>query len=108
MISWLGTAFCKRKMGNDATLYEERAAIGEAMVKKGSVKLDDYVDFFDYEGNRYGSTKDAKNAAAAYTRGLGLLLLGEREAARASFEACLALKPDHFWAKERCRAAADK
>lgn len=97
-------ALSLRKLGHEGAAR----AIGEAMVKKGSVKLDDYVDFFDYEGNHYGSTKDAKNAAAAYTRGLGLLLLGEREAARASFEACLSLKPDHFWAKEMRREAVEK
>ena len=46
-------------------------AIGEAMRSKGSAVLEDYVDFFDYEGNRYGSTKDAKNAASSYTRPWG-------------------------------------
>ena len=59
------------KLGRDA----EARAIGEAMVKRGAVELDDYVDFFDYEGNRYGSTLDAKNAAAKHTRELGERLL---------------------------------
>jgi len=59
------------KLGRKA----EAKAIGEAMVKKGSVVLDDYVDFFDYEGNRYGSTKEAKNAAAAKSKSLGEALL---------------------------------
>ena len=53
----------------------EARVIGEAMVKKGSAHLDDYVDFFDYEGNRYGSTKEAKNDAARRTRRLGERLL---------------------------------
>ena len=88
-------ALCLKKLGRDA----EARAIGEAMVKKGAAHLDDYVDFFDYEGNRYGRTVDAKNAAAAYTRGLGQLLLGDAKAAAASFAECLTLKPDHLWAK---------
>ena len=56
---------------------DEAKAIGGAMVKRGSVRLDDYVDFFDYEGNHYGSTLDRKNAAAAETLRLGRLLLGD-------------------------------
>jgi len=99
-VDTLRTDFCYwkalslRKLGREA----EARAIGAAMVEKGSAKLDDYVDFFDYEGNRYGSTAEEKNAAAAYTRGLGKLLLGERIAARECFEECLALKLDHLWA----------
>ena len=88
-------ALCLKKLGRDA----EARAIGEAMVAKGATRLDDYVDFFDYEGNRYGRTVDAKNAAAAYTRGLGQLLLGDAKAAAESFAECRALKPDHLWAK---------
>ena len=88
-------ALCLQKLGRDA----EARAIGEAMVAKGTTLLDDYVDFFDYEGNRYGRTVDAKNAAAAYTRGLGQLLLGDALAATAAFAECRALKPDHLWAK---------
>ncbi len=88
-------ALCLKKLGHDA----EAKAIGTAMVKKGSKTYDDYVDFFDYEGNRYGSTKDAKNAAAAYARGLGTLLLGDRVSAKRAFDDCLKLKPDHLWAK---------
>jgi tetratricopeptide (TPR) repeat protein len=87
-------ALCLKKLGR----YSEARSIGEAMVKKGTAHLDDYVDFFDYEGNRYGRTVDAKNAAAAYTRGLGQLLLGDAKAAE-SFAECLSLKPDHLWAK---------
>ena len=74
-------------------------AIGEAMKAKGSVAFEDYVDFFDYEGNRYGSTKDAKNAANAYTKALGELLLGDKAAAHVDFARCLDLKPNHLWAK---------
>ena len=88
-------ALCLKKLGRDA----EARAIGEAMVAKGTTHPDDYVDFFDYEGNRYGRTVDAKNAASAYTRGLGQLLLDDKKAASDSFAECLALKPDHLWAK---------
>ena len=88
-------ALCLMKLGRDA----EARAIGEAMVRKGATHLDDYVDFFDYEGNRYGRTVDAKNAAAAYTRGLGQLLLGDAKSALDSFAECRLLKPDHLWAK---------
>ena len=87
-------ALCLKKLGRVA----EARAIGEQMVKKGGVHFDDYVDFFDYEGNRYGSTKDFKNASATYTRGLGLLLLGDAAAAKASLAECLKLKADHLWA----------
>ena len=52
-------------------LAAEAKAIGEAMVRKGLVTLGDHVDFFDYEGNRYGLTKEFKNAAAARTKALG-------------------------------------
>lgn len=78
-------------------------AIGEAMRSKGSAVLEDYVDFFDYEGNRYGSTKDAKNAASSYTKALGELLLGDKNAAHVDFSRCLDLKPDHLWAKKADR-----
>jgi len=61
------------------------------------------VDFFNYEGNRYGKTVDAKNAAFAYTKALGELLLGETDAAKADFARCLSLKPDHLWAHELSR-----
>ena len=88
-------ALCLMKLGRDA----EARAIGEAMVRKGATHLDDYVDFFDYEGNRYGRTVDAKNAAVAYTRGLGQLLLGDAKSALDSFAECRLLKPDHLWAK---------
>ena len=88
-------ALCLKELGRT----EEAKAIGAAMVAKGTGELDDYVDFFDYEGNRYGTTKDAKNAAAAYTRGLGRLLLGDVATAKADFTRCLDLKPDHLWAK---------
>ena len=88
-------ALCLKELGRSA----EAKAIGEAMVAKGTGELEDYVDFFDYEGNRYGTTKDARSAAAAYTRGLGRLLLGDRAAAKADFTRCLDLKPDHLWAK---------
>ena len=71
-------ALAMMKLGRTA----EARAIGEAMVRKGSVKLDDYVDFFDYEGNRYGSTKDAKNEAAARTKALGGKILGALDARR--------------------------
>ena len=54
-------ALCLKKLGRNA----EARAIGEAMVAKGATHLDDYMDFFDYEGNRYGRTVDAKNAADA-------------------------------------------
>ena len=87
-------ALCLKELGREA----EAEAIGAAMVAKGTGELDDYVDFFDYEGNRNGTTKDAKNAAAAYTRGLGRLLLGDAATAKADFTRCLGLKPDHLWA----------
>ena len=88
-------ALSLRKLGDEAAAQ----AIGEAMRSRGSAVLEDYVDFFDYEGNRYGSTKDAKNAANAYTKALGELLLGDEKAAHDDFSRCLDLKPDHLWAK---------
>ena len=84
-------ALSMRKLGNEAGAR----AIGERMKAQGARRLDDYVDFFDYEGNRYGLTKDFKNANAAYVQGLGALLLDDAASARRSFEECLRLKPDH-------------
>ena len=100
-VDTLRTDWCYWKALSLRKLDDEAAAraIGEAMKTKGSVVFEDYVDFFDYEGNRYGSTKDAKNAANAYTKALGELLLGNKEAARAELDRCLGLKPDHLWAK---------
>lgn len=92
-------ALSLQKLGRAA----EAKAIGEKMLQKGRVHFDDYVDFFDYEGNRYGTTKDFKNASAAYTRGLGQLLLGDTAAARTSFAECLKLKCDHLWADRMLR-----
>ena len=84
-------ALSMRKLGDEAGVR----AIGERMKEQGARRLDDYVDFFDYEGNRYGLTKDFKNANAAYVQGLGALLLDDAASARRSFEECLRLKPDH-------------
>ena len=58
-VDTLRTDFCYEKGLSLLKLgrVDEARAIGEAMVKKGSAKLDDYVDFFDYEGNRYGCQK---------------------------------------------------
>ena len=92
-------ALSLRKLGREA----EAQTIGERLVRdnaKGAATCADYVDFFDYEGNRYGTTKDAKNATAAYRRGLGRLLLGDEEGAKADFAAALELKPDFLWARE--------
>lgn len=84
-------ALSKRKLGDEMGARE----IGERMKAQGARRLDDYVDFFDYEGNRYGLTKDAKNAHAAYVLGLGALLLNDTASARRLLEECLRLKPDH-------------
>ena len=89
-------ALSLRKLGREA----EALAIGKAMVEKGVTTLDDYIDFFDYEGNRYGRTVDAKNADAAYTKGLGCLLLGDRAGASEALKRCLKLKNDNLWARE--------
>ena len=58
----------------------EARAIGEAMVRKGSVELADYVDFFDYEGNRYGSTLEFKNMEVLRLkeRGESLMIIKEK------------------------------
>ena len=76
-VDTLRTDFCYEKGLSLLKLgrVDEARAIGEAMVRRGSAQLDDYVDFFDYEGNRYGSTKDFKNAAAKRTRELGERLI---------------------------------
>ena len=64
-------ALSLKKLGRLA----EARAIGNAMIEMGSRVLTDYVDFFDYEGNRYGTTRDAKNAASARTKALGETLI---------------------------------
>ena len=88
-------ALCMKRLGCEL----EARAIGETMIGRGSVRLSDHVDFFDYEGNRYGATADARNADAAYTRGLGHLIVADAAAAGNDFAECLELKPDHLWAK---------
>ena len=88
-------ALAARKLGDGRTAEK----IAAKLLAEGADPVDDHVDFFDYEGNRYGTTKDAINAEKAYRRGLGELLRGDVFAARENFIRVLELKNDFLWAK---------
>jgi tetratricopeptide (TPR) repeat protein len=88
-------ALCLKKLGRDA----EAANDFEGLIKTGTERLTrgEDADFFAKFGEQ--QTRQAQQASAHYTLGLGYLGNGDPKAARNEFETAAKLNVSHVWAR---------
>ena len=91
---WQGVALQKiGKAAEAKKIFETLREVG----KNGVVET--FVNFYGAEGTT-GSTPATINTKAYYTKGLGELGLGNKQAALADFKKSLSLKRDNLWTRE--------
>lgn len=95
---WKGLAY--EKLGQTPEANELFTALKDEG-DKGFVT--DFVNFYGAEGTT-GYNVDTINMKARYTRALGELGLGEKEAARADLKNVIETKPDNLWAVRLLKA----
>ena len=88
-------ALCLKKLGRDADAANEF----EELIKSGTERLtrEEDADFFAKFGEQ--QTRQAQQASAHYTLGLGYLGKGDLGAARSEFETAAKLNVSHVWAR---------
>jgi tetratricopeptide (TPR) repeat protein len=95
-------AMSMKKLGRD----DEAAVEFDELIRTGTERLtrDQDADFFAKFGEQ--QTRQAQQASAHYTMGLGYLGKGDASAARTEFETAAKLNVSHVWA--RMQAAEEK
>lgn len=73
--------------------------LAQRLVDEGSKPVAEHIEFFGPEGNHFGKAIEIKRAERAFLKGVGELLQGKKEEARADLDACRALRSTHLWAR---------
>ncbi|MBN2476824.1 MAG: DUF5107 domain-containing protein [Pirellulales bacterium] len=93
-------ALCRRKLGEP----REAEKAFRRLIEQGQKALaeGESADFFAKFGQQ--STRQAREASAHFTSGLGLLGMGQTDKAKQEFEQAVKLNRSHVWAKHQLAA----